>query len=286
MSEQTFLPQSPIDGEKIRKVWHEDEWFYSVVDLVGQLLDKNTQNASTYWRKLKSRLIEEGNETVTKCHSLKLLADDGKMRLTDVVNTEQALRLIQSIPSPKAEPMKLWLASVGAEKLEEAEDPELGLFRSLENTAEKYQREGKAHSWIEARIEGIITRKQFVDALKNAVLDAIPMMYAQATEKLYAGLWKRTTAQLRGELNLTPKQNPRDHFGKYALIYTRLAEELATDLLKDAETVLLYQAMDIVWRVAQSISQQAQQTSAILGMDLVTEKPLLGGAKAVLDAGG
>lgn len=130
-------------------------------------------------------------------------------------------------------------------------------------------------SWIEARVDGIVTRKQFVDALKNAVIDAVPTMYAQATEKLYAGLWKRTTAQLRGELNLTPKQNPRDHFGKYALIYTRLAEELASDKLGLAETVMLFQAMEIVWEVAKLISVQAKATSESLGIDLVTEKPLL-----------
>jgi BRO family protein len=277
MSEPISIDNTPIDGSKIRRIWHEGEWYYSVVDMIAHLLDKDTRDGSTYWRKLKSRLIAEGNESVTKCHQLKLPASDGKSYKTDVVNTEQALRLIQSIPSPKAEPMKLWLAGVGAERLEETDDPELGLYRSLDNAVQKYRTEGRSNSWIEARVNGIVTRKQFVDALKAAVIDAVPSMYASATERLYKGLWDRTTAQLRGELHLTLKQNPRDHFGKYGLIYTRLAEELSADKLGEAETVLLYQAMEIIWEVAKLISQQAKATSALLNMDLVTEKPLLTG---------
>ena len=148
------------------------------------------------------------------------------------MNTQQVLRLIQSIPSPKAEPFKLWLAQVGAEKLEEAEDPELGLFRSLDKTVSKYRREGKPDSWIALRVEGIVTRKRFVEALKNAVIDELPSMYARTTDQLYKGLWNRTTAQLRAELEITPKQNPRDHFGKYALMYTRMAEELSNRSVK------------------------------------------------------
>jgi hypothetical protein len=122
-----------------------------------------------------------------------------------------------------------------------------------------------------------VTRKQFVEALKLAVIDAIPTMYAQATEKLYIGLWNGTTAQLRGELNLKKTENPRDYFGEYALIYTRLAEKLATDKLGQAELVTVTIAMEIVWMVAKHISIQAKATSEMLGYDLVTEKPLLTG---------
>ncbi len=277
MNDSQIISDSGINGDHIRKAWHNGEWVYSVIDIIAELLDQEHEAAANYWRVLKHRLKAEGNETITSSNRLKMQAPDGKNRLTDVVNTEQALRLIQSIPSPKVEPMKLWLAGVGAERLEEQDDLELGFLRSLEATTARYRGEGRAESWIVARIEGIVTRREFVEALKAAVVDAIQTMYAMATEKLYVGLWSRTTAQLRGELHLTKKQNPRDHFGEYALIYTRLAEKLATDKLGEVEIVPLTVAMEIVWMVAQHISQQAKSTTAMLGYDLVTECPRLGG---------
>ena len=152
-----------FNQRQIRTHWDEEQekWFFSIVDVVGVLSESIDPQA--YWRKLKQRLKEEGNETVTNCHGLRMQASDGKMRLTDVADTEQLFRLIQSIPSPKAEPFKMWLAQVGRERIDEIEDPELGIDRLMET----YLRKGYSKEWINQRLKSIEVRKDLTDEWEN-----------------------------------------------------------------------------------------------------------------------
>jgi len=152
-----------FNEKQIRTHWDDEQekWYFSIVDIMGVLSESVDPQA--YWRKLKQRLKEEGNETVTNCHALKMQAADGKMRLTDVADTEQLFRLIQSIPSPKAEPFKMWLAQVGRERIDEIEDPELGIDRLMET----YLRKGYSKEWINQRLKSIEVRKELTDEWEN-----------------------------------------------------------------------------------------------------------------------
>jgi hypothetical protein len=153
MTKETALQL--FEQKQVRSLWNEDEekWYFSIVDVIGILSNQiDHQGARNYWKVLKSRLLKEGNETVTNCNRLKLVAEDGKMRMTDVADTEQLFRLIQSIPSPKAEPFKLWLAQVGSERLDEMQDPEIGIDRALQH----YLQLGYSESWINQRLKSNI----------------------------------------------------------------------------------------------------------------------------------
>ena len=155
-----------FEDKKVRTLWNEGEeqWYFSIIDIIAILTEQeNCIAANAYWRKLKQRLKEEGNETVTNCHALKLQAIDGKMRLTDVATTEQLLRLIQSIPSKKAEPFKLWLAKIGSERLDEMQDPEISIDRALK----QYLNLGYSENWINQRLKSIEIRKELTDEWKR-----------------------------------------------------------------------------------------------------------------------
>lgn len=213
-----------FEDQPIRTAWDEEreEWYFSVVDVVGALTE--SADPAAYWRKLKQRLRAEGNETVTNCHGLKMKAVDGKRRLTDVANTEQLLRMIQSIPSKKAEPFKLWLAMVGRERIEEIIDPELTIERALET----YARKGYPADWINQRLQTIRARKELSDAW-NAHGVERGQEYAILTDevtKAWSGMTTRQYKNLKG----LKKENLRDNMSTLELALNMLAEATTTEL--------------------------------------------------------
>ncbi|MFN6379826.1 MAG: Bro-N domain-containing protein [Flavobacteriales bacterium] len=213
-----------FEDKQVRSVWdvEQEKWFISVVDVVEVLT--GSVDPSAYWRKLKQRLKEEGNETVTSCHGLKMRAADGKMRLTDVADTEQLFRLIQSIPSPKAEPLKLWLAQVAAERLDEMQDPELGIDRALE----QYLRMGYSESWINQRLKSIEVRKELTDEWKKRGLKE-GLQFATLTD-IITKAWSDKTTKEYKVLKGLKKENLRDNMTNTELILNMLAEASAKDI--------------------------------------------------------
>ena len=214
-----------FQGKQVRRHWDEEKelWYFSVVDVVRVLT--NSVDALAYWRKLKERLLKEGgNETVTKCHGLKMVAADGKMRLTDVADTEVMLRVIQSIPSPNAEPFKLWLAKVGYERLEETADPELAINRALKT----YLQKGYSREWINQRLKSIEIRKELTDewetrGVKEGLEFAI--LTNEITEA-WAGLTTKQYKNLKG----LKKENLRDNMTNLELVLNMLAETATTEI--------------------------------------------------------
>ena len=215
-----------FEDRKIRTVWDDEEekWYFSIVDVVGALTDSIDANA--YWRKLKQRLKQEGNETVTSCHSLKLRAADGKMRLTDVADTEQLFRIILSIPSPKAEPIKLWIAHVAAERIGQMQDPELSIQQALID----YKRLGYSDNWINQRLKSIEIRKDLTDQWKlHNVEEGI--QYATLTDIIYQH-WAGKTAKEYKHFKGLKKENLRDNMTNEELVLNMLAELSTTSITK------------------------------------------------------
>ena len=211
-------------GKEIRRIIHDDEWCFSVVDVCGVLT--GSADSGAYWRKLKQRLIKEESEVVTNCHGLKLVAPDGKKRTTDCANTEGIFRIIQSIPSPKAEPFKRWLAKVGYERVQEIEDPELATKR----TRELYQAKGYPDAWIEKRMRGIAVRAELTEEWKNRdVGDS--REYAILTAEISKAAFGVTPSEYK-ELKGLQRENLRDHMGDLELIFSMLGEAATTEITR------------------------------------------------------
>ena len=215
-------------GQGIRKIIYNNEWWFSVVDVCGVLTD--SVDAGAYWRKLKQRLMEEGSQVVTFCHGLKLKALDGKKYITDCANTEGIFRIIQSIPSPNAEPFKKWLARVGYERIQEIENPELGMRR----TKSLYEKKGYPKDWIEKRLRGIAVRQKLTDEwdTRGAEKD---LEYAILTNEIMQGAFEMDVDNYKKHKGLK-RENLRDHMTDLELIITMLGEATTTKITQDRDS--------------------------------------------------
>lgn len=216
-----------FEERKVRAIWddEQEEWYFSIVDVIQILTD--SADGRKYWNKLKQRLKEEGSELVTNCHQLKLRATDGKMRLTDVANTEQLFRLIQSVPSPKAEPFKLWIAQVAKERLDQMQDPEL----SIEQAMADYKRLGYSDNWINQRLKSIEIRKDLTDEWKKRGLEE-GLHFATLTDIIYKS-WSDMTSKEYKRVKGLRKENLRDNMTNKELVLNMLAE-LSTKEISEA----------------------------------------------------
>ena len=221
-----------FEERKVRTIWDDthEKWYFSIVDVVAILADsKDFLTARKYWNKLKERLKKEGNETVSNCHQLKLEAVDGKMRLTDVADTEQLFRLIQSIPSPKAEPFKLWMAEVASTRIDQLQDPE----RSIEQAVADYRRLGYSEAWINQRIKSIEVRKELTDEWKRTgVKEGVE--YATLTD-IITQQWSGFTTKEYKQYKGLKKENLRDNMTNLEMAFNILAEASATELSKQRD---------------------------------------------------
>lgn len=216
---------------KVRTVWddQEEKWYFSIVDVVSVLTDSDYQTARKYWKVLKGRLSKEGNETVTNCYQLKMKASDGKMRLTDVADTEQLFRLIQSIPSPKAEPFKQWMAQVASQRIDQMQDPELSIDQAIID----YKRLGYSDAWINQRIKSIEVRKELTDEWKRTGVKE-GLEYASLTD-IITREWSGFTTKQYKHFKGLKKENLRDNMTNLEIAFNILAEASATELSKQRD---------------------------------------------------
>lgn len=215
-----------FEDKSVRTIWHDEDekWYFSVVDIIAILTDNDYQSGRKYWKTLKMRLNKEGSELVTKCYQLKMQAYDGKFRETDVMDTEQILRLIQSIPSKKAEPFKLWLAKVGKERIDETYDPEITINRALET----YRKKGYSEEWINQRLKTIDVRKEFTDELQRSGINS-QKDFAILTNIL-TQTWSGYSVKEYKNLKGLKKENLRDNMTNMELVLNMLAETSSTEI--------------------------------------------------------
>ena len=254
-----------FEKQKVRTIWDDEQekWYFCVVDVVEVLTD--SANPQTYWRVLKNRLKKEGNETVTNCNALKMRAADGKMRLTDVADTEQLFRLIQSIPSPKAEPFKRWMAQVASQRLDQMQDPELSIDQAIID----YKRLGYSDAWINQRIKSIEVRKELTDEWKRTGVKE-GLEYASLTDIITREWSGFTTKQYKHHKGLK-KENLRDNMTNLEIAFNILAEASATEISKQRDPKG-YNAQTQVAKEGGSVAKAARkQLESKLGRSVISK---------------
>ena len=258
-----------FQGQSVRTHWDEEQenWFFSIIDVVAILTEQQDyQGARNYWKVLKHRLVKEGNETVTNCNRLKMIAKDGKMRMTDVADTQQLLRLIQSFPSPKAEPFKMWLAQVGAQRIDEIDDPELTFERAMET----YLAKGYSREWVNQRLKSIEVRKELTDEWQDRGMKQ-GLEYAILTNELtqaWAGKNIKEYKQYKG----LKKGNLRDNMSNLELVLNMLAEASTTEISKEKKPIGLAENKDIAYKGGIAAKKARLEIEKQTGKAIVTTK--------------
>lgn len=258
-----------FENKKIRSVWveTEEEWYFSVVDVVSALT--GSVDGRKYWNKLKQRLKEEGNETVTNCHQLKMPAGDGKMRMTDAATTEQLLRIIQSVPSPKAEPFKLWLARVGTERIEETTDPELAIDRAFET----YLKKGYTKEWIHQRLLSIRIRNDLTAEWEGRGVKK-GVEYAILTDEITKAWAGMTTRQYKNFKGLK-KENLRDNMSDLELVLNMLAEATTTEVSKSVKPETFEENRKVAITGGEAAGEARRAVESRTGKSVITKQTAL-----------
>ena len=258
-----------FENKRIRTAWNEsnEEWYFSIVDVVGILTDQPDQrHAAKYWSVLKTRLKKEGSKLTTNCSQLKMTATDGKKRLTDVADTEQLLRIIQSVPSPKAEPFKMWLAQVGRERIEETIDPEQAIDRALET----YQRKGYSDEWIHQRLMSIRVRNALTEEWQKSGVQQ-GREYAILTDeitKAWSGMNTRQYKKLKG----LKKENLRDNMSDMELVLNMLAEATTTEISRQRSPETFAENMRVAREGGEAAGEARKAVEARTGVPVITSK--------------
>jgi len=255
-----------FESKKIRSSWNEEEekWYFSIIDIVGVLTD--SPDPRNYWKVLKHRLKKEGNQSVTNCNQLKMESSDGKFYNTDVADTEQLLRLIQSIPSPKAEPFKVWLAKIGYERIEESQNPELSIDRAMEN----YLKLGYSKDWINQRLKSIEVRKELTDEWENRGVKK-GQEFATLTDIITQAWSGKTVKQYKKHKNLK-KENLRDNMTNLELVLNMLAEATTAEISKEKKPTTLEENKNIAHRGGTIAGNTRKEIEADTGKKIVSSQ--------------